>query len=593
MMRAVTRPQNSGPTEPRSLAGLDGGSWRWGLAALHGLMFVAVFPPLSLWLLAFVSPIPLAMLALGSRSMRGVLAPLLVTQMLAWLWLLRWIIPVTVVGYPALALYLSIHTLILAWALRRIAASPRLARVPMTLLIPLLWTTSEYFRGEIAFNGYPWYMLGHPLIDWLSFAQSADLFGAYFITFLAVMPAGIALDMLWRTAPAPPQPARRRHAVAIGAMLVLIANVGYGRWRMQQQATLSDGPRILAIQTNLPQDNKIGWTREQRDRDIPEFMRLTREAFNAVGGRDRIDLLVWPETMVYSAGFEKEATEQLPLFGDNGRDLLQWAQTVEAMGRDELRVPMLVGSEAWVDAQIVTGDDGIARLIPGKEYNSAYLLQDQPPYQRYDKAVLTPFGETMPYISNWPWLEQRLLALGAGGMEFNLDANPQVQLLELHREPADGSPAWRLGVPICFEDTVAWLCRKMAYSGGRKQADVFVNISNDGWFGRSRGDRILHAKIARFRCIENRTPMVRCVNTGVSVQVDSCGRVLAAAGESGYGVINQPGWVLANVRIDSRVTLFGRIGGLFPSACLLLTLGLVILTFVRRFKPPINPGVAE
>jgi apolipoprotein N-acyltransferase len=569
----------------------------WLLAALHGLIFAAVFPPLSLWLLAFVVPVPLAMLALRARSMWQLLPPLMAAQMLAWLWLLRWIIPVTVVGYPVLALYLSTHTLIFAWVLRRIAGSPRLLRVPMTLLLPLLWTASEYFRGEIAFNGYPWYMLGQPLIDWLSFAQSADLFGAYFISFLAVAPAGIALDLIGWISPAandaqaPPRGERRKYSVAIGAMLLLVANVGYGRWRMQQQATLSDGPRILAIQTNLPQDNKIGWTREQRDRDIPEFMRLTREAFSAVGGRERVDVIVWPETMVYSAGYEQATTEQLPLFGENGRDLLQWAQTVEAMGRDELRVPMLVGSEAWVDADIVTGDDGMARLIPGKEYNSAYLLQGRPPYQRYDKAVLTPFGETMPYISNWPWLEQRLLALGASGMEFNLDANPQVQVLELHSEQGGGSSAWRLGIPICFEDTVAWLCREMAYAGGRKRADVFVNISNDGWFGPSEGDRILHAKIARFRCIENRTPMVRCVNTGVSVQVDSCGRVVAAAGGSGYGVINQPGSVLANVQIDSRVTLFGRIGGLFPAACLLLTLGILILTFVRRSKPVITPGV--
>ena len=65
----------------------------------------------------------------------------------------------------------------------------------------------------------------------------------------------------------------------------------------------------------------------------------------------------------------------------------------------------------------------------------------------------------------------------------------------------------------------------MAYADGGKRADLFVNISNDGWFGDSKADRILHAQSGRFRCIENRLPMVRCVNTGASVHVDSCGRL--------------------------------------------------------------------
>ena len=33
--------------------------------------------------------------------------------------------------------------------------------------------------------------------------------------------------------------------------------------------------------------------------------------------------------------------------------------------------------------------------------------------ERVDKILLTPFGETMPYISRWKWLETQLLDLGA------------------------------------------------------------------------------------------------------------------------------------------------------------------------------------
>src|SRR5262245_7948276 len=103
---------------------------RYTLAFLHAVLTVAVFPPLNLWPLAFLVPVPLGLLALRTRSLRGVILPVLAAQMLMWLWLLRWIIPVTTAGYPALALYQSIHTLLAVWVLQRACHSPRLARLP-------------------------------------------------------------------------------------------------------------------------------------------------------------------------------------------------------------------------------------------------------------------------------------------------------------------------------------------------------------------------------------------------------------------------------------------------------------------------------
>lgn len=92
--------------------------------------------------------------------------------------------------------------------------------------------------------------------------------------------------------------------------------------------------------------------------------------------------------------------------------------------------------------------------------------------------------------------------------------------------------------------------------------------------------------------------MVRCVNTGVSMQVDSCGRVVTSAGQSPdapNGVINQPAWMLANVRIDDRGTLFGRMGDVFPIVCSLIGLGVFVVTFVRprRAGAGDHPGVVE
>jgi len=151
--------------------------------------------------------------------------------------------------------------------------------------------------------------------------------------------------------------------------------------------------------------------------------------------------------------------------------------------------------------------------------------------------------------------------------------------------PQTSSPkpqAVLIATPICFEDTVARFVRRMIYRDGEKLAHVIVNISNDGWFNTSDADRQLHAMAAQFRAIENRVPMVRCANTGVSVWIDSTGRMRGAVGDGTYGTPRQAGWLLAEVRLDARRTLYGRIGELWPILCLLGTVATLLWTFTPR-----------
>jgi apolipoprotein N-acyltransferase len=54
--------------------------------------------------------------------------------------------------------------------------------------------------------------------------------------------------------------------------------------------------------------------------------------------------------------------------------------------------------------------------------------------------------------------------------------------------------------------------------------DLLVNLTNDGWFrGSSELDQ--HLITATFRCVENRIPMVRSVNGGISAFIDGDGRI--------------------------------------------------------------------
>jgi len=84
-----------------------------------------------------------------------------------------------------------------------------------------------------------------------------------------------------------------------------------------------------------------------------------------------------------------------------------------------------------------------------------------------------------------------------------------------------------LSMSICFEECFGNLMRK----GKQKGAELYVNLTNDGWFAFSN----LHAShfdYGKPRSVENGVPLVRASNTGASAIVDSLGRTIAYAKES-------------------------------------------------------------
>jgi apolipoprotein N-acyltransferase len=77
------------------------------------------------------------------------------------------------------------------------------------------------------------------------------------------------------------------------------------------------------------------------------------------------------------------------------------------------------------------------------------------------------------------------------------------------------------------------ICYEAIFSGeivGASQTPAFLlNITNDGWFGRSTGP-YQHFHQARVRGVEEGLPLVRAGNTGISAVIDSYGRRIAGTG---------------------------------------------------------------
>ena len=56
---------------------------------------------------------------------------------------------------------------------------------------------------------------------------------------------------------------------------------------------------------------------------------------------------------------------------------------------------------------------------------------------------------------------------------------------------------------------------KLARRAATPEVDFLLNLTNDGWFGDNH-QQWQHARTAAWRAIENRRPLVRCCNNGIT-----------------------------------------------------------------------------
>jgi len=133
---------------------------------------------------------------------------------------------------------------------------------------------------------------------------------------------------------------------------------------------------------------------------------------------------------------------------------------------------------------------------------------------------------------------------------------------------------------ICFEDTIGELTRQFVLRG----ADFFANVTNDGWFLRSAGSR-QHLANAVFRCVENRRPMVRAANTGVTCFVNEFGRVTQIL-RGDQGSIFEEGTLIGevNIAVEPRLTFYAQHGEIFAKICTAFALAILLIRLATSFR---------
>ncbi|MCI0531031.1 MAG: apolipoprotein N-acyltransferase, partial [candidate division Zixibacteria bacterium] len=488
------------------------------LILLSAVLFSFSFPPSPFPFLSYFSLVPLLFLLEStppSKAFRYSYLFGVITNIL----LLYWIIwqsfygeYLVLPGSIAAYFILALYPAAWGWLLSTLRQMHRAA----LWSAPFLWVGLEYLRG-LGQIGFPWIDLGYSQTNYLSIIQFATLTGIYGVSFWVVTLNLLIYHLL---------KARRHPKLApifgLGIVILFGLPYFYGRNELKKE-TSGQNLKVALIQGNI--DLNLKWDPEFLDYNFETYDSLTREA-----GRDSVDLVVWPETAC-PCFLEKEPV---------------YLNKVEALTRQ-------------INCDLVTGTDDYFTLGPERYrfYNSAfYLTPDSGLTRKYHKMALVPFAERIPYMGDMKAFNQ--IQLG----QANFSSGPELELFD--------SRSGRLAPLICFEIAFPDLVRKAVRSG----ADYLVNITNDGWFGRTAGP-YQHAAMSKMRAVENRISIARCANSGISQAVDPYGRVLAKTS------LFERTKLVAKIPKRTSTTFFTKHGPWLGQISLALTL-MAVVAIIRR-----------
>lgn len=433
-------------------------------------------------------------------------------------------------GLPLLlGAYLALYPAAWAWFLVRMKPATwqnSWHNLATGALAASTWTALEWVRGWML-SGFGWNGLGVALHRDLPMIQIAEITGTLGITWLVAFVNVMIVIIVRRIAGeiGPGFMRRIRWEFSISVAVVVIV-FSYGlRQLMRPQPPARATLQVAAIQPNIPQTQKF-------DPAAEDEMLGTLERLTLMAAAMRPDIILWPEAATPRGVFDDQV--QFDRF--------------EAM-RADVPCPMLIGTvEQTLEAGEPRAFNSAMLLPPGAE-----PLSDAPP--TYRKMHLVPFGEFLP-------LRPLLGPIAGGLVPGDMDAGKSFTTFRLRDR--------QFAALICFEDTLGELTRHFA-----KSSDLLVNITNDGWFLRTCGAE-QHLANSVLRAVENRRPLVRCGNTGIT------GAVLPTGHVERWLAPHREGFAVRGVALTAApLTFYTRHGDWFAWPCVLAVLGFFI---ARRRK---------
>jgi apolipoprotein N-acyltransferase len=526
----------------------------WLLVALSALLQILIFPLPGLYILSWFALAPLILAVLrarpageleidGSVKLRAA-SPgqaFLLAYVCGVLWFAGtcyWIFgtmrqfggmstPLALLAVFLFCLYLGLYLGLFGLLLGLMAGPGRDYRRAL-VAAPFLWVATELARTRI--TGFPWNLLGTAQVDNVPLCRIATWTGVYGISCEIVL-----VNVVVAAAFLVP---RQKRAALLVAALAAAAVLQSGQ--LVEPPPAVGNREALLVQQNIP--IAVRWSPDYFDRTLNDLTSLTLKSVadsaaqastgQASSGQfstTKPDLIIWPESPA-------------PFYTNDPRFRIAISEMARRAG-------------TWV----VTGSIGTAPATKSGAneliFNSAVIVSPTGEWTgRYDKVHLVPFGEYLPFPSLFSFaggLSKEVGEFEPGGSRVPLDATDE-----------------KLGVFICYESVFPDDVRQFAGQG----AQVFVNISNDGWYGDS-GAWSQHVNQTRMRAIENERWVLSAANTGLTGSIDPYGRMVVRAPRKDRTTLVAP-YALTYV-----TTFYSRHGDWFAMLCAIISLGALVERF--------------
>ncbi len=483
------------------------------LIFLSALLLALSRLPLQLGFLVFWSFIPLFHFFQNKYRTKHLLAYGFIFSFVYTVISLHWINLVTIPGFLGMIIVFGFYFFLIFWLSNRIWHQFPKFKYWIFLCF---WISFEFLQnfGEFSF---PWFNIGYALAEYLPLLQIADLGGIYLLSLLIIL----VNVLLYRAL-------KKFSSSLILLVILLFVWIGYGILRLQNLDMQKQDQKAAIVQVSIPQELK--W----EDAYFDSTMRLYNDFI--LQAAEKAKLVILPESA-------------FPLY----------------LLKDHVNREYFRSLAQKLDVDIFTGFPHYQKNEKGHPrpytfFNSATQFSaDGRIEDHYNKNILVPFGERIPFLKYFPFLWN--IHLGQANWEYGKE-----QKFYDH-DDFSYSPL------ICFEIAFERLTTRMM----KNNPDFIVNITNDAWFHRSSGT-YQHAIMTKFRAIETRRQLFRAANTGYSMVVSPTGEIQQISELFERTILTD------NIITYSKKTIFTKFLSWFPYLFLIFSTIFLIASFVIRKK---------
>ncbi|MBQ8498972.1 apolipoprotein N-acyltransferase [Chlamydia sp.] len=392
-------------------------------------------------------------------------------------------------------------------------------------LLPGIWVGLEAVRYYGLFSGVSFDFIGWPLTATAYGRQFGSFFGWAGQSFLVIAAnLGCCVAIL----------SRRYSLYSLWFMLCAFPYLLGGMYYeyVKKHFSESEFLRVAIVQPGYSPHMHTGRSANMIWSSLVSLCKMIQEP---------VDVIVFPEVTVpfglhrpvYSLHENRQVLESLACKGvlNTFFTNLDWMRVLS----ERFQCAIIMGMERWEDK------NGIMHW-----YNAAGCLSSLGEVASYDKRILVPGGEYIPG--------------GNFGLSLCKKFFPKF-VLPFQRLPGENSRVvnvtdWvKAGISICYEETFGYAIRPYK----KQKAHVLVNLTNDGWYPRSRLP-LVHFYHGVLRNQELGMPCIRACHTGVSAAVDSLGRTVGVLPWESKDCPICPGVLQVKLPLYRYNTVYAKLG---------------------------------